>query len=84
MFIDFNASTSTPELQGDICLVGSGVLGLALCSHLLAHTNLRLILLESGGLGDSADDAAVPAELNSGDIDSGVADSGAGVLEVQA
>ena len=75
MFIDFNASTSTPELQGDICLVGSGVLGLALCSHLLAHTNLRLILLESGGLGDSADDAAVPAELNSGDIDSGVADS---------
>jgi choline dehydrogenase-like flavoprotein len=73
MFIDFADSANAIEHQCDICIVGSGVIGLAIASHLLAHSKRRILLVEEGGLADTENDSAVPAELNAGDVASGVA-----------
>ena len=73
MFIDFADSANAIEYQCDICVVGSGVIGLAIASHLLAHSKCRILLVEEGGLADTENDSAVPAEFNAGDVASGVA-----------
>ncbi|MFN7871894.1 MAG: GMC oxidoreductase [Cyanobacteriota bacterium] len=73
MFIDFADSANSIEYQCDICIVGSGVIGLAIASHLLAHSKRRILLVEEGGLADTENDSAVPAEFNDGDVASGVA-----------
>ena len=73
MFIDFADSANAIEHQWDICIVGSGVIGLAIASHLLDHSKRRILLVEEGGLADTENDSAVPAEFNAGDVASGVA-----------
>ena len=73
MFIDFADPARAIDHQGDICIVGSGVMGLAIASHLLAHSRRRILLVEEGGLADTENDSAVPSELNAGDVASGVA-----------
>jgi choline dehydrogenase-like flavoprotein len=73
MFIDFADSANAIEYQCDICIVGSGVIGLAIASHLLTHSKQRILLVEEGGLADTDNDSAVPAELSTGDVASGVA-----------
>ena len=73
MFIDFADSANAIEHQWDICIVGSGVIGLAIASHLLDHSKCRILLVEEGGLADTENDSAVPAELSAGDVASGVA-----------
>lgn len=75
MFVNFSEEDTPATFQADLCLVGSGVMGLALASHLLSHTALRILLVEQGGLIDTDALSAVPEELNSGDVKSGVAHS---------
>ena len=50
-------------------------MGLALASHLLAHSPRKLLLVEEGGLQDDESSSAVPAELNDGDLPSAVGGS---------
>ena len=73
MFIDFADTANAIDHQCDICIVGSGVIGLAITSHLLAHSQRRILLVEEGGLADTENDSAVPAEISTGDVASGVA-----------
>ena len=75
MFVNFSAEEPPAGFDADICLVGSGVMGLALTAHLLRHTTLRILLVEQGGLIDTDALSAVPEELNSGDVTSGVTHS---------
>ncbi|MEB3335005.1 MAG: GMC oxidoreductase [Cyanobacteriota bacterium] len=72
MFVNFSEEDTPETFLADICVVGSGVMGLALTSHLLRHTPLRILLVEQGGLMDTDALSAVPEELNSGDVTSGV------------
>jgi choline dehydrogenase-like flavoprotein len=55
-------ASSSPGLDADVCIAGSGPAGLALARELV-DTGLRVLVLESGG--DAADAAA--AALNDGD-----------------
>ena len=75
MFLDAEASGWPEDLDADVCLVGSGVMGLALTQHLLAHSKARILLIEQGPLEDSEELSTVPEERNSGDLVSGVAAS---------
>jgi choline dehydrogenase-like flavoprotein len=71
-----NAEDSWPEdLRSDVCLVGSGIMGLALTQHLLANSKAHIVLIEQGPLEDTEALSAVPEERNSGDLVSGVAAS---------
>jgi choline dehydrogenase-like flavoprotein len=72
MFVDFADHPRSSTLTTDICLVGAGVMGLALATHLLRHTSRRIVLVEQGGLIDTDALSEVPEELNNGDIDSGI------------
>jgi choline dehydrogenase-like flavoprotein len=75
MFIDFaDASCSIPT-EIDVCIVGAGVMGLAIASHLLNHSARRILLVEEGGLDDTNSTSAVAAELQGGDLASAVANS---------
>lgn len=75
MFIDFaDANHSVPE-EIDICIVGAGVMGLAMASHLSAHSRRRILLVEEGDLEDTEAASSVPAEANSGDVPSAVSSS---------
>ena len=68
MFVNFAEEPTPATFRADLCLVGSGVMGLALTAHLLRHTTLELLLVEEGGLIDTDALSAVPEELNSGDL----------------
>lgn len=57
------------------CIVGAGVMGLALASHLLSHSRRQVLLVEEGGLEDTETSSNVPAELSDGDVASAVAGS---------
>jgi len=48
MFLDFADTANAIDHQCDICIVGSGVIGLAITSHLLAHSRCRILLVEEG------------------------------------
>jgi choline dehydrogenase-like flavoprotein len=75
MFINFaDASCSIPT-EIDVCIVGSGVMGLAMASHLLNHSSKKILLVEEGGLEDTPSSSAVAAELQGGDLASAVANS---------
>jgi choline dehydrogenase-like flavoprotein len=75
MFVSFQDAQQVEALAADVCLVGAGVMGLALTSHLLRHSQLSVVIVEQGGLIDDPVASAVPAELNGGDVPSGTADS---------
>jgi len=75
MFIDFSDASNTVPTDIDVCIVGAGVMGLAISSHLHTHTRRRIVLLEEGELEDTETASAVPAEANSGDVPSAVAGS---------
>jgi len=75
MFLDFADPRVTPPADTDLAIVGAGVMGLAICRHLMAHSQRRILLLEEGDLVDTEASAAVPAEANSGDLPSAVAGS---------
>ncbi|MFN9245395.1 MAG: GMC oxidoreductase [Cyanobacteriota bacterium] len=75
MFVSFDEAQQLDDLGADLCLVGAGVMGLALTSHLLSHSQLRILLVEQGGLIDTEALSAVPEELNSGDVPSGILNS---------
>ncbi len=47
MILDPASLSETSELNSDICIIGAGAAGIALCSSLL-DTNYSIILLESG------------------------------------
>ena len=49
MIIDLNTAGDSAVLGGDLCIVGTGAAGLAIASELLS-TQLKIILLESGGM----------------------------------
>jgi choline dehydrogenase-like flavoprotein len=72
MFVNFNEKGFPATVQADICLVGSGVMGLALASRLSRRAGLRILLVEQGGLIDTDALSAVPEEWNDGDVTSGV------------
>lgn len=71
MFISFHETEQLDGLCADLCLVGAGVMGLALTAYLLRHSQLSILLVEQGGLIDTDALSAVPEELNSGDLPSG-------------
>ena len=48
-FINANQLKQNANIQTDICIIGSGAAGLAV-AHGLNHTNLRVLILEAGGL----------------------------------
>lgn len=75
MFLTFRNAQQVEGLEADLCLVGAGVMGLALTSHLLSHSQQRILLVEQGGLIDTDALSAVPEELNSGDVTSGTPNS---------
>ena len=75
MFLDADVDSWPEDLSADVCLVGSGVMSLALTHYLLDHSTARLLLVEQGPLEDSEELSAVPAERNSGDLVSAVAAS---------
>ncbi|MFM7455010.1 MAG: hypothetical protein ACKO2W_00245, partial [Vulcanococcus sp.] len=75
MFLDFQADGAALPRSIDICLVGAGVMGLAVASQLMASSSRRLLLIEEGGLEDTPEASSVPAEMSSGDLASGVAES---------
>ena len=50
------------QLEADICVVGGGPAGISLALHMIEHTQLNVVLLESGDL--QAEDA--PQDLNQG------------------
>jgi choline dehydrogenase-like flavoprotein len=75
MFLDFDEMPAASELRADLCLVGAGLVGLALTDHLLRHTSADILLIEQGGLIDREELTSVPAERNSGDVASGLAAS---------
>lgn len=72
MFLNFNEKGTPATFQADICLVGSGVMGLALAERLSRLTSQRILLVEQGGLIDTDALSAVPEEWNDGDVRSGV------------
>jgi len=72
MFLDFDDGYQAPPRSTDICIVGAGVMGLAVASQVLARSQRRVLLLEEGGLEDTESSSAVPAELHGGDLASGV------------
>ena len=75
MFIDFADNGHAVPSHTDICIVGAGVMGLALASHLLSHSRRQVLLVEEGGLEDTETSSNVPAELSGGDVASAVAGS---------
>jgi choline dehydrogenase-like flavoprotein len=75
MFIDFADQSHAIPDHTDVCIVGAGVMGLAIASHLLAHSQRRVLLVEEGGLEDTESSSAVPAERHGGDVASAVAGS---------
>jgi choline dehydrogenase-like flavoprotein len=75
MFIDFADNGHAAPSHTDICIVGAGVMGLALASHLLSHSRRQVLLVEEGGLEDTKTSSNVPAELSDGDVASAVAGS---------
>jgi choline dehydrogenase-like flavoprotein len=75
MFIDFTDANCAIPAETDLCIVGAGVMGLAITSHLLNHSRRRILLVEEGELEDRETSAAVAAETNSGDLPSAVAGS---------
>lgn len=48
MFIDFADNGHAAPSHTDICIVGAGVMGLALASHLLSHSRRQVLLVEEG------------------------------------
>jgi len=75
MFLDFQDDGAAVPRSTDICLVGAGVMGLAVASQVMASSSRRLLLIEEGGLEDTPEASSVPAEMSSGDLASGVAES---------
>jgi len=53
MFLDLQADGAAVPRSTDICLVGAGVMGLALASQVMASSRRRLLLIEEGGLEDT-------------------------------
>jgi choline dehydrogenase-like flavoprotein len=72
MFLDFDDDSLAPPRSTDICIVGAGVIGLAVASQVMAQSQRRVLVLEEGGLEDTEASSAVPAELHGGDLASGV------------
>lgn len=52
MFIDGRTLPAGEHIDGDLCIIGAGPAGLSLI-HGLAGRGLRIVLLESGGTGDT-------------------------------
>lgn len=75
MFLDFADPACQPPERTDLCLVGAGVMGLAITQHLLARSPRPILLVEEGELNDSEATSAVAAETNGGDLPSAVAGS---------
>ena len=75
MFIDFADATCSIPTETDLCIVGSGVMGLAIASHLLNHSARKILLVEEGVLEDTNTTSAVAAELQGGDLASAVDNS---------
>ena len=75
MFINFADTNNTIPNEIDFCIVGAGVMGLAIASHLRSHSRRQILLVEEGDLEDTEFLSSVPAEVNSGDIPSAVAGS---------
>lgn len=75
MFLDFQTDGEGVPRGTDICLIGAGVMGLAVASQVMASSRRRLLLIEEGGLEDTPEASSVPAELSGGDLASGVAKS---------
>jgi len=75
MFLDFQSDGEGVPRSTDICVIGAGVMGLAVASQVMASSRRRLLLIEEGGLQDTPEASAVPAELSGGDLASGVAQS---------
>jgi len=50
MLIDLNEDRDAAQHEADLCIVGAGAAGIVL-AHGLLDTDLRVLLLESGGLG---------------------------------
>ncbi len=75
MFIDFSDTNHSVPEETDLCIVGAGVMGLAISNHLTTHSRRRILLVEEGNLEDTEVASTVPAEANSGDVPSAVAGS---------
>lgn len=75
MFLDFHDPACQPPTRTDLCLVGAGVMGLAITQHLLARSPRQILLVEEGELDDTQAGSAVAAEINDGDLPSAVAGS---------
>lgn len=50
MIIDYLAPGSSTDIETDLCIVGSGAAGLSI-AHTFAGSDIRVCVLESGGLG---------------------------------
>jgi choline dehydrogenase-like flavoprotein len=48
MIIDLETTGGTLDLRSDLCVIGSGAAGLAVAAEFM-HTNVNMILVESGG-----------------------------------
>ena len=72
MFLDAEVDSWPEDLSADVCLVGSGVMSLALTHYLLDHSTARILLVEQGPLEDTEALSALPAERNTGDLVSAV------------
>ena len=75
MFLDFADPACQPPARTDLCLVGAGVMGLAITQHLLARSPRQILLVEEGELDDTEAGSAVAAESSEGDLPSAVAGS---------
>lgn len=59
MILDVNELPDEKTWDADVCLVGAGAAGLAIAAEYLGRKDLRLVVLESGGLQDEPETQAL-------------------------
>ena len=72
MIIDFNSSQAASNYKTKICIVGSGIIGLAILSEFLNSPGIDVLVVESGGFDFNSKLKSMNDVINTGEVDSGV------------
>ena len=69
--IDLNEMTDDTRIKADVIIIGGGLAGIILAKELF-HSNIKVVILESGGLEETAENEKLNAVENTGDSKSDI------------